>query len=365
LTKITLLNPNVSQPNVSYYEPNPLPEYNKAKSMYNQQNPILVNSGTNHQVYSDPIMTNSNNNYGQNIMTQNQNGNGNMNNAFNNIINLTQIGNANQSNDYSLTNMNNYNGMNNINNMSNINAVQKLQTLNSMNSHNSTSNLDTTITNMTNLSYYNDFNNVNLSNASTMSNISNMSNSQPVSNPITNQSNPSNNYAKQQNNNGFASGYNNYNNNNPMLYLNYYLSMMNYPLQYNNKFEQDLTANASFAPYLNNSRSLEFNPQEIIINSEEPFNKVKEVKQTKSKSAGKRTKQVNNVNVNLKNTASMLDLLEDKKVLESINELNFDILELYNPPDDLIGFKRKGIPNIQDFDSLLKKRQLDNQFGIN
>jgi len=277
-------------------------------------------------------------------------------NAFNSIINLTQLGSSNQSTDYSL-NLSNYNGMNNvnnINNLNNINAVGKLGALNSMNSHNSTSNLDTTITNMTNLSYFNDFNNVNLSNSSTLSNISNISNSQNMNS----QNNTSNNSHMMQNNN-YTGGYNNLNTN-PMFYLNYYLSMMNYPLQYNSKFEQDLTASTAFTPYLANNKPMDMSHQNFIPDSQNNFTKIKDSKPTKPKTQSKRGKQAS-----MSTAASKIDLMEDKKVIDTMNELNFDILELYNPTDDLIGFKRKGIPTIQDFDSLLKKRQLENHYGIN
>lgn len=355
LTKIPAPVQNISQNNnVSFYEPITIvpsyPQKNIVQNQYGQVEP---------QGY---VENNMNGNFGG-MVPQNK---GNMSGMtqFNNLMNLNQMNHIPPATT-DLNHFNNVSGFNNINNLSN--SIPKLQSMHSNNTYTSNSTLDTTITNITNMSNMSSMNDIsNLSNLSNVSNVSSMSN-------ITQSSN-NNPFGRQSSNNANvnANAYNFINQQNAALnyYWQYYLPMMN-PFQFH-KMEQDFNNNPhqGFNPYMNPTAMPEMLHANTIFASN-PTNKPEEqpkaTKATKAKTTNKRASSKQQGN-NTKNTAAnssikpLNESLDEKKVLETLNELDYDFLECYKVSEENLNCKRVGGPGIQDLDELVKKRQVPNPF---
>ena len=353
LTKIPAPTQNISQNNnVSFYEPITIvpsyPQKNmpaQAANQYGQVEP---------QGY---VENNMNGNFGG-MVPQNK---GNMSGMtqFNSLMNLN-----NQMNHMppASNDMNAYNNsFNNINNLSN--SIPKLTTMHSNNTYTSNSTLDTTITNLTNMSNMSSMNDIsNLSNLSNVSNVSSMSN-------ITQSSNNNNPFSRQSSNN--ASAYNFISQQNALnYYWQYYLPMMN-SFQFH-KMEQDFNNNVQqgFNPYVNNTGVPEMLQANNIFATNapaKPEEQPKATRTTKAKTTNKRAsaKQQGNNTKNTANSSSTKNLnesLDEKKVLETLNELDYDFLECYKVSEENLNCKRVGGPGIQDLDELVKKRQVPNPF---
>jgi len=372
LNKIPVQNQNITQPNITYLEPITLVPNYPTKNVNAQHNPyeqinhyeqVHPYEQMNHydqlnpQAYGDSN-TNLNGNFGMILpQLQNQNNLGNMNfiNNFLNMNNMSQMNHLSQPNDvHTFNTLNNYNNLNNTttNNLGNGN-MHKLGSMHSANTFNSNSNLDTAITNMTNMSM-SDLGN--LSNMSNISSLSNVTNSSSANHSIP--------FTRQPSNNNVAM-YNFMNQPHPMqdkMYLNYlnnwqyYLSMMNNAQQYY-KMEQE---NAALASLLNNTQIPELNPTNLWIppmeQEEKPKGKTAKPKAQSKRASNKQTNGLHN-----KAKQDKQDIFE-KKMLETLNEINFDMFDFFKP-DDSLNCKRKGNTGIQNFDELVKKSKI-NPLGV-
>ena len=336
-------NNNIAQNNVPFYDSIIVPSYpQKNVSQYNQveQQPYAEN--------------NMNGNYGG-MMPQNKNNMTGM-TQFNSLMNLNGMNHMAQAND--LNPFNNVSGFNNINNLSN--SIPKLTSMHSNNTYTSNSTLDTTITNLTNMSNMSSMNDIsNLSNLSNVSNVSTMSN-------ITQSSNNNNPFSRQSSNP--ANAYNFINQQNALnYYWQYYFPMMN-PFQFQ-KMEQDFNTNPAFNPYMGNTGMPELlhanNIFATTVQNTKPQAQPKAAKATKAKTTSKKSAKQANANVNkttTNNNKPHNESLDDKKVLETLNELDYDFLEHYKVSEESLNCKRVGGPGIQDLDELVKKRQVPNPF---
>jgi len=136
--------------------------------------------------------------------------------------------------------------------------------------------------------------------------------------------------------------------------------------------EQDFNNNPhqGFNPYMNPTAMPEMLHANTIFASN-PTNKPEEqpkaTKATKAKTTNKRASSKQQGN-NTKNTAAnssikpLNESLDEKKVLETLNELDYDFLECYKVSEENLNCKRVGGPGIQDLDELVKKRQVPNPF---
>ena len=355
LDKVPLPNQNVNQPNINFYDPLNMVSGYQAKNIYGHQNNL---NQLNPQIYPENNQSNINTNYNT-LLPTNTTNMGNM-KHINNLLNISQ------------NSLNNMNGMNNLHmgGLSTMNNVSKMGSMHSANTFTSTSNLDTTITNMTNLSSLND-----LSNISNVSNINNLSTMNSLN--MSNSSNSSlfNKQQQQPPQNSTNSGYNmnpNFVNNSNMNmmhdkmlsnYLNYqyYFSIMNLSVLQYNKMEQDLALNAAVASLFNNAQVPELNPNNYYantLNEQDDDIKEKEVKNQRLKAQKRRSKQGSN-----KNAHSGEEGLDDKKILETLDELGFEFLKFYKEGDTNLNCKRSGSPGLQELD-LVKKRQMTNPLDV-
>jgi len=344
LTKIPAPNQNLSQSNVTFYDPIIVPSYPQKNV---NQYPVPVAAAAQVVEPQNYVENNMNGNYG--MMSQNKTNMA----QFNSLMNLNAINHMPQAND--MNHFNNVSGYNNMNNLSN--TIPKLTSMHSNNTYTSNSTLDTTITNLTNMSNMSSMNDIsnlsnlsNVSNVSTMSNITQSSNNNPFSRQSSNNNNAYNQFLNQQN----ALNY----------YWQYYLPMMN-PFQFQ-KFEPDFNTNPAFNPYMGNTTMPELiHPNNLnnIFATTAPNNKPEEVpkaaKASKAKAASKKPAKQANAN---KNAKLVNESLDEKKVLQTLDELDFDFLENYKASEENLNCKRVGGPGIQDLDELVKKRQVPNPF---
>jgi serine/threonine protein kinase len=367
LNQINLSNQKLSQPSVSFYEPmNLIPPY-QANNQFGQKNRL---DQLNSQLFNESS-TNVTGNFSTLLGPNTANISNNI-KHMNNLFNLNQMNNINHMNEISsINNMSNINNVsNNLGNLGNLGTIPKLTSMHSANTYTSASNLDTNITNMTNHSSMNELSNMGgIGNMGNMSNFSNLSNMSTI-NPTAPTNGP---LFPKQNNNGFTMGYNfpntNTNNNLSLMpdkilsnYLNYqyYNSLMNLSVLPLQQIEQDLAINAALSSLIT-SKVPEFDAFGFFasLNGTNPQEERPKDKSHNPKTRKKRSKKNNTVN-----EAPIIENMGEKKVMESFNEINFDLLEFYKDQEKSLNCKRSGSPGLHGLDQLVKKRQVNDPLGV-
>jgi len=189
-----------------------------------------------------------------------------------------------------------------------------------------------------------------LGNLSNMSNLSSFSNAPNTNNTGNNSifsrqsSNPTQHNTILQPNPIQATNYLNY------FSWQYYLSMLNFSAQQQqtfNKIEPDLAALSWF------NKIPELQPQNLFTSLNEQEEPSKKTKNTKSKAQNKHTN---------KQAVHQQDTFDEKKVLETLNEIDFDFLEYYQTTEDTLNCKRKGVA--QSHEELIKKLKVGDPLGV-
>lgn len=263
-------------------------------------------------------------------------------------IKMSQISNMTQ-----LSDMNNYNsllGFNNYGSIGMLGNIDNLRQNSSMystyaNTYSGASNIDT------NWSSFNEIGN--MSNLSNQSNVSNMG-------TLNHTNNSGNMYSKQDNSLlNFQNNFNFMQDKLSLDYLNYqYCLLRNFSVLHFNKLEQEVL-NPNLASFLEN-KVADITPcWPVIPQSRQSTQPLPEDNNADQKTRG-RPKKVKQPNV-IRIPAEAINVINDDKPIGALNGLDFDFLNY--PQEPGLNCKRTGVL-LQDFDQLVKKRQLNNPLDV-